>query len=90
MKTEEIRQRLQSQKTNILEYLIEGNPLTSLEAIELFGCTRLAAIIFALRKVGWNIEGKALPGNKGAFTYRLLKKGEVIKRASQDDTHIKI
>ena len=40
----------QSQNRKILKYLQEGNELTSLQALNLFGTLRLASRIFELRK----------------------------------------
>lgn len=45
-----------SQTTQILEYLETGNPLTPLEALERFGCFRLAARIDELRRIGYPIN----------------------------------
>ena len=43
-------------KTNeVLKYLQKNSHITSIEAINLFGATRLSAIIFNLRKRGYNI-----------------------------------
>jgi hypothetical protein len=39
----------------ILEYLKSHEGITSKEAFEHFGATRLSAIIFCLRKSGYNI-----------------------------------
>ena len=39
----------------IKNYLLAGNTLTSMEAYEMFGCTRLAAKIFMLKKEGFDI-----------------------------------
>lgn len=39
----------------VLEHLQKWGSITSLEAIELYGITRLAAIIFLLRKQGYQI-----------------------------------
>lgn len=47
-----------SQKDAILEYLEEGNSITQLDALTLFGCSRLAARICDLRKDGWAIRSK--------------------------------
>ena len=44
-------------KTNSVQlHLIEKGSITSWEAIQLYGATRLSAIIFNLRKRGMNIE----------------------------------
>ena len=45
-----------NQTQAIKEYLEAGNTLTSMEAFEKFGCTRLSAKIFNLRKDGYNID----------------------------------
>lgn len=45
----------------VLAHLKEHGTITSLEAIEEYGATRLSAIIFNLRKRGYNIETVNLP-----------------------------
>ena len=47
-----------SQKDAILEYLEEGNSITQLDALTLFGCSWLAARICDLRKDGLAIRSK--------------------------------
>ena len=49
-KTEMVKQHLLTKKT-----------ITSLEAINLYSATRLAAIIFILREQGWVISSKDVP-----------------------------
>lgn len=44
----------------VLEHLQQNGTITSIEAIELYGATRLSDIIFNLRKRGYNIETKML------------------------------
>lgn len=44
-----------TQMSEILAYMQAGNRITSMQAIEMFGATRLSAIIFDLRKAGYNI-----------------------------------
>ncbi len=39
-----------SQRDLIKEYLLNGNEITPLDALTLFKCMRLAAVIFDLRK----------------------------------------
>ena len=46
----------------IKEYLESGRSLTSTEAYELFGCTRLAAQIHELKKSGMDIRTLILEG----------------------------
>lgn len=45
-----------SQCAQILAYLKKGKKLTSLEALEKFGCMRLASRILDLREKGYNIK----------------------------------
>ena len=40
----------------MLEHLRQGNGISSMEAFELYGATRLSAIIFQLRRRGFVIE----------------------------------
>ena len=40
----------------ILEYLKTGKTLTPIESLNMFGCFRLAARVFELKKRGWPIE----------------------------------
>lgn len=47
---------MSTNKTNeVLRHLQTHGSITSMEAINLFGATRLSAIIFNLRKKGYNI-----------------------------------
>lgn len=45
-----------NQITAVLNHLQEHGNITSLEAIDFYGATRLADIIFKLRKRGYDIE----------------------------------
>ena len=48
---------LKTNKTReVLKYMIENEGITSMDAFKLFGATRLSALIFSLRKQGYNIE----------------------------------
>lgn len=47
-----------SQMQAIKEWLEAGNPITPLVALEKFGCFRLSAQIFNLKKLGLNIKCK--------------------------------
>ena len=56
--------RNKSQKSKIMKYLIEGNSITPLEALEMFGCFRLAAIIHSIKHQEKEfMEGKELVTN---------------------------
>lgn len=47
---------IDTQNAKILEYLNNGNTITSLEALNLFGCFRLASRISDLKKKGYAIK----------------------------------
>ena len=42
--------------SEVLRYLKENGSITQMDAIELFGATRLSAIVFNLRRKGHDIE----------------------------------
>lgn len=44
-----------TQRSQIKAYLLEGNSITPLEALRMFGCFRLAAVVFDLKKTGMDI-----------------------------------
>lgn len=64
-------------KERILRHLMDYGTITSWEAIQEYGCTRLSHYIYALRLDGYKITGKNEPftnryGEKSHFTrYRL-------------------
>lgn len=45
-----------TQLNEVLAYMQSGNRITSMQAIDKFGATRLSDIIFRLRKSGYNIK----------------------------------
>lgn len=62
----------------VLQWLKSNASISSMEAIENFGATRLSAIIFNLRKKGYNIEtvtceGVDRFGNKMQFARYYLR-----------------
>lgn len=48
--------KLGKQQMRVLEHLRTQGNITSLEAIQLYGITRLADVIFKLRKRGYDIQ----------------------------------
>ena len=62
-----------SQTSGILDYLEKGGDLTAIEALNYFGCFRLAARINDLRNLGWNIvkESITTPTGKRVAKYSL-------------------
>ena len=47
---------MESQNKRILNYLKRGHRMTPMDALELFGCFRLAARVYDLRQEGHNIS----------------------------------
>lgn len=64
-----------SQCKQILDYLRKGMTLTSLEALRLFRCMRLASRICDLRKQGENIQVERVKTDSGKMVaqYRLMQ-----------------
>ena len=63
----------ESQNAKILNWLENGNKITSLQALNLFGCFRLASRIHDLRERGYNIckEMVTQPNGKRVAEYSL-------------------
>lgn len=72
--------QISSQNTAILAHLRTGNTITQLEAYNAFGCTRLSARIFDLRK-RLESEGdkEAIDSVSIAFTARSGKSGRYFR-----------
>lgn len=49
-----------SQRADVLNHLRVFGSITSWEAIKEYGATRLSAIVYDLRKQGWNIGGEMI------------------------------
>ncbi len=66
-----------TQKEMVLDHLKQG-PITPLDALNLYGCFRLGAIIFDLRKEGWDIttENVKNPNGKTFAKYHLIAKAQ--------------
>lgn len=67
-----------TQTQAVLEWLQTNASISSMEAIQNFGATRLSAIIFNLRKHGYNIEtvwceGRDRFGNQTRFARYYLR-----------------
>ena len=68
-----------NQTTAVLNHLLKHGSITSMQAFELFGATRLADIIFRLRGKGYNIktidcEGKTRFGTPCTYAKYVLEK----------------
>jgi hypothetical protein len=57
--------RRATQAGRILAHLRAGNRLTALDALESFGCFRLAARIHELRREGWNVQERTVETRSG-------------------------
>ena len=68
-----------TQKSLIKEYLLSGKHLTPLDALELFGCMRLAAAVHTLKKEGLDIQTDIIttPTGKKVASYRLNDGGSL-------------
>jgi len=62
-----------SQNAMILAYMQDGNKITSLLALKLFGCMRLASRICDLRERGYDIKAEKIqvPSGKYVTEYSL-------------------
>jgi hypothetical protein len=49
-----------TQKLQILKHLKNGNKLTAIDALKLFGCFRLAARVQDLRDVGHQVKSRLI------------------------------
>ena len=65
----------ESQCTQIITALINGKRITPLDALDWYGCFRLASRISELKKLGWNIEKETV----------LLSSGKRIARYYMDE-----
>ena len=60
--------KTETQKNMILSYLKEGKTITPLEALRMFGCLRLSAIIFILKHdLGYDISTTRVKTAKGKY-----------------------
>ena len=57
-----------TKKQKILNHLKSGKSITSMEAINLYKVTRLAAVVHTLKKEGHQIESENVKGNDGIYS----------------------
>ncbi len=65
-----------AQSKQILDYMQQGNSITPLEALNLFGCMRLGARIYDLSQAGYIIHREMvhdIKTGKRYASYRLLE-----------------
>ena len=58
-------QKTPTQTTQILLYLKEGNKITGMDALNLFGCWRLGARIWDIKEMGFNVKMKLITTSTG-------------------------
>jgi hypothetical protein len=63
-----------TQNNQILSYLEEGNKINPMDALNMFGCFRLASRVHDLRSEGYPIETIREPGKKYA-EYKMAEGG---------------
>jgi len=57
--------RKRTQNNKILQHLLNGHSITPIQALEKFGCFRLGARIFELRKQGFYIDTETVDNGEG-------------------------
>ena len=62
-----------TQKKAILQHLLKGKSITQREAIAFFNCIRLSAVIYDLKKEGYEFEIKDKKNLMGKGKYRKYK-----------------
>lgn len=72
---------MKGQKKRILEHLQQHGTITSMEAFEKYGVTRLAAVVFDLKKLGYdiitmNVEAYNRYGEPTHFARYYMAKGD--------------
>lgn len=68
-----------TQKARIKNYLLAGNSITPLEALNMYGCFRLAAVVFEIKKDGLDIKTEKVKMENGKYVarYSLNKKTDM-------------
>tara|TARA_R100001086_G_scaffold243797_1_gene172882 strand:+ start:74 stop:367 length:294 start_codon:yes stop_codon:yes gene_type:complete len=56
-----------TKKDKIKQYLLDGNSLSQLECTSMFNCTRLAAVVFNLKKEGLNIKKRTKHSKEASY-----------------------
>ena len=57
----------ETQRSKVKKHLESGLPITPMDALERYGCFRLAAVILNLKKDGHNIVTHIIKKNKKRF-----------------------
>tara|TARA_R110000764_G_scaffold181818_1_gene267772 strand:- start:306 stop:554 length:249 start_codon:yes stop_codon:yes gene_type:complete len=67
--------REESQSGRILKHMQEGYGITPITALNKYGCFRLAAVVFDLKKEGHNIRTTIIKENNKKFARYKLTQG---------------
>lgn len=67
-------EHIDSQAHMIRLWLEEGNVITPIDALNMFGCFRLSAIIFVLKERGMNIKSNMVYNGKKRYAEYFLEK----------------
>lgn len=78
-----------SQKKRILRYLLNGNSLTPLDALNQFGCFRLGARIWELRNEGYPVQMRLVEHNGKRFAEYYFSIGRLLGLKTYDKGCIK-
>jgi|TARA_R100001480_G_C4736690_1_gene181588 hypothetical protein len=62
-----------SQANNILAHLLEGHSITPLDALQQYGCFRLAPVIHVLRKQGYRISTETVSNKRNGKKFASYK-----------------
>ena len=62
-----------TQNDAIKEHLLSGKPITPLDALQNYGCFRLASRIDELRKAGMDIETVTIKRNNNRYASYVLR-----------------
>lgn len=63
-----------TQKEMVMSHLRGGKSISQIEALNLYGCMRLSAVIKVLRKMGHEIETLRIPHKGSSYArYKLIK-----------------
>ena len=67
-----------TQEDLLLQHMLQGNSITPLDAFQKFGCFRLGARIYDLKRQGHDIRSETITGPNGKryARYTLIPKGE--------------
>lgn len=56
-----------TQTAQILAHLVQGRSITPIEALKIFGCLRLSARIYDLKKAGYKIKSRMQKNGKKQY-----------------------